>query len=81
MIDALVDDGDIIVLKAVNTAEDGDMVAAWLTDRSWATLKKLYRDLGRIRLQPPNRMMKPIYVDPDKIQVQGKVIAVLRKLE
>ncbi len=81
MIDALVDDGDIVVLKAVNTAEDGDMVAAWLTERGRATLKKLYREPGRIRLQPANRTMKPIYVDPDKIQVQGKVVAVLRRVE
>ena len=81
MIDALVDDGDIVVLKAANTVEDGDMVAAWLTDKGRATLKKLYREPGRIRLQPANRTMKPIYVDPDKIQVQGKVVAVLRTLK
>ena len=81
MIDALVDDGDIVVLKAANTAEDGDMVAAWLTDKGKATLKKLYREPGRIRLQPANRTMKPIYVEPDKIQVQGKVVAVLRTLK
>ncbi len=81
MIDALVDDGDIVVLKAANTVEDGDMVAAWLTDKGRATLKKLYREPGRIRLQPANRTMKPIYVDPDKIQVQGQVVAVLRTLK
>jgi len=81
MIDALVDDGDIVVLRAADTAEDGEMVAAWLTDKGRATLKKLYREPGRIRLQPANRTMKPIYVDPDKIQVQGKVVAVLRTLK
>jgi repressor LexA len=81
MIDALVDDGDIVVLRATNTADDGDMVAAWLTDREKATLKRLYHEPGRIRLQPANRTMKPIYVDPDQIQVQGKVIAVLRTVK
>ena len=81
MIDALVDDGDIVVLKAQNTADDGNMVAAWLIDREKATLKKIYHEAGRIRLQPANRAMKPIYVAPDQIEVQGKVIAVLRKLE
>jgi repressor LexA len=81
MIDALVDDGDIVILRAANTADDGDMVAAWLTDREEATLKRLYHDEGKIRLQPANRTMKPIYVDPDKIQVQGKVVAVLRKVD
>jgi repressor LexA len=79
MIDALVDDGDVIVLEATRTAEDGEMVAAWLTERQEATLKKLYREPGRIRLQPANRSMAPIYVAPEDIQVQGRVIAVLRK--
>ena len=79
MIDALVDDGDIVVLEATRTAEDGEMVAAWLTERQEATLKKLYREPRRICLQPANRSMAPIYVDPDKVQVQGRVIAVLRK--
>lgn len=80
MIDALVDDGDIIVLEAKNTAVNGEMVAAWLTDRNEATLKRLYRERGRIRLQPANQTMSPIYVDSDKVEVQGKVVAVLRKV-
>ena len=81
MIDALVDDGDIVVMEATSTADDGQMVAAWLTDREEATLKRLYREPGRIRLQPANQRMKPIYVDPDNIEVQGRVIAVLRKVK
>ena len=80
MIDALVDDGDIVVLEATSTADDGQMVAAWLTDRQEATLKRLYREPGRIRLQPANQSMAPIYVDPDKIHIQGRVIAVLRRV-
>ncbi len=79
MIDAFVDDGDIVVLEATRTADDGEMVAAWLTERQEATLKKLYREPGRIRLQPANRSMAPIYADPDQIEVQGRVIGVLRK--
>ena len=78
MVDAMVDDGDIVVLEATPTADDGQMVAAWLTDRQEATLKRLYREPGRIRLQPANQSMAPIYVDPDKVQIQGRVIAVLR---
>lgn len=81
MIDAFVDDGDIVVLEAIRTAENGQMVAAWLTDRQEATLKKLYREPARIRLQPANQSMNPIYVDPDKIEVQGRVIAVLRRIK
>jgi len=79
MIDAFVDDGDIVVLEATRAAEDGEMVAAWLTERQEATLKKLYREPGRIRLQPANRRMRPIYVDPDQIEVQGRIIGVLRR--
>jgi len=81
MIDALVDDGDVIVLEATTTAEDGEMVAAWLNDRQEVTLKKLYREPGCIRLQPANRSMAPIYVAPEDVQVQGRVIAVLRKYD
>lgn len=80
MIDALVDDGDVVILEATNTASNGDMVAAWLIDRGEATLKRLYLEPGRIRLQPANPSMAPIYIDPDKIQIQGKVIGVLRKI-
>ena len=79
MIDALIDDGDIVILDAVGSVENGAMVAAWLTDRNETTLKKFYQENGRIRLQPANRTMEPIYVDPGNIQIQGKVIAVLRK--
>jgi repressor LexA len=81
MTDALVDDGDIVVLEATPVAENGQMVAAWLTDREEATLKKIYYEPERIRLQPANENMEPIYVDPDEIQVQGRVLAVLRKIE
>lgn len=81
MIDALVDDGDIVILEAINTADDGDMIVAWLTDREEAALKRLYRERGRISLQPANQSMAPIYIDPDKIQIQGKVIGVLRKIQ
>ena len=81
MIDAFVDDGDIVVLEATPVAETGQLVAAWLIDEETATLKKLYPELGRIRLQPANEDMDPIYVDPNNLQVQGRVIAVLRKYE
>lgn len=60
MIDALVDDSDIVILEAASTADDGEIVAAWLTNLGEATLKKLYREKGRIRLQPANRTMGPI---------------------
>jgi repressor LexA len=56
------------------------MVAAWLKSEGETTLKKLYRERERIRLQPANSQMKPIYASPRNVQVQGKVIGVLRKL-
>ncbi len=79
MIDAFVDDGDIIVLEATPAVENGQMVAAWLIHEQTATLKKLYKEPGRIRLQPANPTMGPIYVDPNNLLVQGRVIAVLRR--
>jgi repressor LexA len=76
-----VDDGDIVILDTASSADDGEMVAAWISDQKETTLKKLYREKGRIRLQPANRTMDPIYVEPDNIQIQGKVVAVLRKIK
>ena len=80
MLDALIDDGDIVLMEAVPTAENGQMAAVWLKDEQEVTLKKIYREPGRIRLQPANKQMKPIYVKPQNIEVQGKVVAVLRRL-
>lgn len=79
MIDALVDDGDIIILEPPGIVDDGEMVAVWLRDRQEVTLKKIFAEPGRVRLQPANRAMQPIYADPDDVLVQGKVIAVLRE--
>ena len=78
MIDALVDDGDVVIVQPVDSVQDGDMVVAWLQIEKEATLKRLYREGDRIRLQPANSTMKPIYVDPENIEVHGKVVAVIR---
>jgi len=80
MIDALIDDGDIVLMQQANTAEDGEMAAVWLRDEQEVTLKKVYREPGRIRLQPANKLMKPIYSRPENVEIQGKVVGVLRKL-
>ena len=80
MIDALIDDGDIVVMTPVKIVHDGDMVAVWLKDRQEVTLKRLYREAKTIRLQPANSRMKPIIVMPVDVEVQGKVIGVIRKL-
>ncbi len=74
MIDALVNDGDLILMEPASAWNDGDMVAVWLKDREETTLKKIYREDGRVRLQPANAAMDPIYADPDDVEVQGKVL-------
>jgi repressor LexA len=81
MIDALVNDGDVVVMKHQEIAENGDMVAVWLRDREETTLKKFFHEGERIRLQPANPTMQAIYEDPANVQVQGKVVMVIRQLE
>lgn len=80
MVDALINDGDIVLMQYVNVVENGEMAAIWLKSENEATLKKVYREPGRIRLQPANSQMKPIYAEPDNVEIQGKVIAVIRQL-
>ncbi|MGB8707291.1 MAG: transcriptional repressor LexA [Dehalococcoidia bacterium] len=80
MVDALIDDGDIVLMEAAQTADDGDMVAVWLKDKQEVTLKRLFREKDMIRLQPSNASMKPLYVNPQNVDVQGKVVGVIRKL-
>ncbi len=80
MIDALVNDGDIVLMQQVTTADDGEMVAAWLKAEGETTLKKLYRERDRIRLQPANSQMQPIYAAPGNVEVQGKVVGVIRQV-
>jgi repressor LexA len=78
MIDALVNDGDIVIIQKAATARDGETVAAWLKDKQEATLKKFYREGDRVRLQPANRTMEPIYTDADNVEIQGKVVDIDR---
>ena len=79
MIDALVNDGDIVILEQAAAARDGDMVVAWLKNEQEATLKRIFREGDRVRLQPANETMQPIYTDADNVEVQGRVIASIRQ--
>jgi len=83
MIDALIHDGDIVILRHQRTAENGDMVAAWIKDERSTTLKRFYRERNQplIRLQPANPYMEPIYVHPSNLEIHGKVIGVIRRLD
>jgi len=78
MIDEQIRDGDYVVVEDRKTAENGEMVIALLRG-SDVTLKKFYRDNGRVRLQPANPAMQPLLVDSDQVQVQGVVVGVMRK--
>ena len=81
MIDAMIKDGDIVILRRQNTAENGEMVAAWLPEDNETTLKSFYREAGRIRLQPANRDYEPIYVHPANCEIKGKVLSVMRSFQ
>jgi repressor LexA len=80
MVDALINDGDIVVMKKQAEVHNGDMVAVWLRDKGETTLKRFYREKNRVRLQPANPMMQPIYAHPSNVEVQGKVVVVIRQL-
>ncbi len=80
MIDALINDGDIVVMKHQREANNGELVAVWLKDEKETTLKRFYHEGSRVRLQPANPTMAPIYADASNVEIQGKVIVVIRQL-
>lgn len=81
MIDALINDGDLVILEAQETAENGQTVAAWLKAEQEATLKRFYLEDGHVRLQPANSTMQPIFTEPDNIEIKGRVVGVIRRLD
>lgn len=81
MVDALINDGDVVLLKQQFTCENGDTVAVWLRDEKETTLKRLYHEGDRIRLQPSNVTMAPIFTDPENVEIQGKLVTVVRSIE
>jgi repressor LexA len=80
MIDALINDGDIVLMQSINSVENGQMAAVWLKSEKEVTLKKVYVESDKIRLQPANSQMLPFYTRPDNIEIQGRVIAVIRQV-
>jgi repressor LexA len=78
MIDEQIRDGDWVIIEDRKQADNGETVVALVSGQD-VTLKKFYREPGRVRLQPANPTMQPIYVDPDNVQVQGVVVGVMRK--
>jgi repressor LexA len=81
MIDAMVNDGDIVIMKRTQQASNGDMVAVWLPSKDETTLKYFYKEKDRFRLQPANPTMEPIYVNKDeRLEIKGKVVLVIRNV-
>jgi repressor LexA len=80
MIDALVNNGDWVVIRHQTTAQPHDMIVAWLRDREETTLKYYYPEGERVRLQPANPSYHPILVKTDQLEIQGKVIAIVRQI-
>jgi repressor LexA len=83
MIDAMVRDGDFVILKPQHEARNGEMVAIWLKNREETTLKYFFNENGKVRLQPANPAMQPILIDnPDEnLEIRGKVVMVIRPME
>jgi len=80
MIDELIDDGDIVLIQHTDAVDNGQTAAVWLKEEKEVTLKKFYAEPGRVRLEPANRQMKAIYTSPENALVQGRVVAVIRRL-
>jgi repressor LexA len=82
MIDAMVNDGDIVIMKPAKDVHNGDLVAIWLHDKDETTLKYFFLEDGKVRLQPANPTMKPIFIDdPTTVDIQGKIVMIIRPCE
>jgi repressor LexA len=82
MIDAMINDGDIVVMKPASEARNGEMVAVWLPNNNEATLKYFFKEKDRYRLQPANPTMKAIYIKKSEpLEIKGKVVMVIRRME
>lgn len=79
MIEDHIMDGDHIIVEKKNHAQNGEIVVALIENE--ATVKRFYREAGRVRLQPANASMQPIYVDDRELRIQGVVIGILRKMK
>jgi repressor LexA len=82
MIDAMINDGDIVVMKPASEARNGEMVAVWLPNNNEATLKYFFKEKDRYRLQPANPTMKAIYIKKSEpLEIKGKVVMVIRRMD
>ena len=79
MVDDLVGDGDILIVERRQEAAQGQMAIVYLRDRNEATLKRVYPEGRRVRLQPAHPTLQPLYADARDVQVQGCVVALIRQ--
>ena len=79
MIDALINDGDIVIMRRDQEVRNGDLAAVFLTDRNESTLKRVYREGKRLKLKPENPTMAPFYVEARHAEIQGRVVCVIRR--
>ncbi len=80
MIDALIHDGDIVLMRHQKTVENGELAAVWLRDQGETTLKRFYLEGNQVRLQPANPTMQPLFYPASNVEVMGKVVCVIRQL-
>lgn len=80
MVDALIADGDVVLLRYQETAENGQMVAARIRDENEVTLKRIYWEGTQVRLQPANVTMEPMYYPAGNVEIQGRVVGVIRSI-
>lgn len=78
MVDALINDGDVVILKEQQVCENGETVAVWLVNEEETTLKRFYLEGDQVRLQPENLTMEPIYTEASNVEIQGKLVTVIR---
>lgn len=80
MIDALINDGDIVLMRHQERVENGELAAVWVQSQEETTLKRFYLEGSQVRLQPANPMMQPMFFPAQDVQVMGKVLCVIRQL-
>ena len=80
MVDALINDGDVVIMRHQQQVENGELAAVWLRDKSETTLKRFYLEGDRVRLQPANPTMKAMFYPAESVEVKGKVLLVIRQL-
>jgi repressor LexA len=81
MIDALIDNGDVVIIRPAAHVKNGEMVIAWFKDEEESILRKFYAEGDQVRLQPANSTMDPIYSAKGNIEVRGKIVCVIRNLD